>query len=151
MLDRKEIDIEIARLEYGESSYPAYAKLADLYTIRNQMDCQEKPSYKNLYSAAPAKEMVSEPKVYGNSDFLRAVSEKSSAETWAIMDDLMDTLHVVNPRVYDGVMRKINIDFIFFICIKMIHVGYLFQSHHKRVEDFSSPPAPLLNNFKAAS
>ena len=32
MLDRKEIDIEIARLEYGESSYPAYAKLADLYT-----------------------------------------------------------------------------------------------------------------------
>ncbi len=108
MLDRKEIDIEIARLEYGESSYPAYAKLADLYTIRNQMDCQEKPSYENLYSAAPAKETVSEPKVYGNSDFLRAVSGKSAAETWAIIDDLMDTLHVVNPRVYDGVMRKIN-------------------------------------------
>ena len=33
MLDPKEIDIEIARLEYGESSYPAYAKLATLYTI----------------------------------------------------------------------------------------------------------------------
>lgn len=108
LLDRKEIDIEIARLEYGESSYPAYAKLADLYTIRNQMDCQEKPSYENLYSAAPAKETGSEPKVYGNSDFLRAVSGKGAAETWAIMDDLMDTLHVVNPRVYDGVMRKIN-------------------------------------------
>ena len=36
-LDRKEIDIEIARLEYGESNYPAYSKLADLYTIRDQI------------------------------------------------------------------------------------------------------------------
>lgn len=41
MLDRKEIDIEIARLEYGESSYPAYAKLANLYTIRDCMDREE--------------------------------------------------------------------------------------------------------------
>ena len=42
LLDRKEIDIEIARLEYGESSYPAYAKLANLYTIRDRMDRQER-------------------------------------------------------------------------------------------------------------
>ena len=35
MLDPKEIDLEIARLEYGESSYPAYAKLATLYTIKH--------------------------------------------------------------------------------------------------------------------
>ena len=58
MLDRKEIDIEIARLEYGESSYPAYAKLATLYTIRDQMNKQEPEmqdrSYDQAYSAAPA-------------------------------------------------------------------------------------------------
>ena len=55
LLDRKEIDIEIARLEYGESSYPAYAKLADLYTIRNQMDQAESPDlcgYEQERSAA---------------------------------------------------------------------------------------------------
>lgn len=40
MLDPKEIDIEIARLEYGESSYPAYAKLATLYTIKTR--CRSK-------------------------------------------------------------------------------------------------------------
>ena len=55
MLDRKEIDIEIARLEYGESSYPAYAKLANLYTIRDRMDRQERQMpYEVSYSAAPA-------------------------------------------------------------------------------------------------
>ena len=57
------------------------------------------------------------------------------------------TIMPVNGIIYNNFLN----DFIFFICIKMIHVGYLLQSHHKRVEDLSSPPAPLLNNFKAAS
>lgn len=109
LLDRKEIDIEIARLEYGESSYPAYAKLADLYTIRNQMDraeSSEPSSYELAYSAAPAVNPALP--MDGESDFLRAVSGRDPAGVWAIMDDLMDTLHTVNPRVYAGVMRQIR-------------------------------------------
>lgn len=110
MLDRKEIDIEIARLEYGDSSYPAYAKLADLYTIRDRMDRQEhQATYEASYSAAPASVDYS-PLVedYGDSDFLRTVYGKDQASAWGIMDDLMDTLHTVNPRVYEGVMRKMR-------------------------------------------
>ena len=110
MLDRKEIDIEIARLEYGESSYPAYAKLANLYTIRDCMDRQEhQVPYDASYSAAPETvEGYSVVEDYGNSEFLQAVYGKDQAGAWAVMDDLMDTLHTVNPRVYDGVMRKIR-------------------------------------------
>lgn len=109
MLDRKEIDIEIARLEYGESSYPAYAKLANLYTIRDRMDRQERTPYEAAYSAAPATaEESSVVGDYGDSDFLRTVYGKDQADAWAVMDDLMDTLHTVNPRVYEGVMRKIR-------------------------------------------
>lgn len=110
MLDRKEIDIEIARLEYGESSYPAYAKLANLYTIRDRMDRQERQvPYEASYSAAPSTaEYPSVVEDYGNSDFLRAIYGKNQGAAWAIMDDLMDTLHTVNPRVYDGVIRKLK-------------------------------------------
>lgn len=114
MLDRKEIDIEIARLEYGESSYPAYAKLANLYTIRDRMDrveqsTQELRPYLTDYSEAPAPIEVN-PIVgdFGDSDFLHAVYGKNQVDAWAVMDDLMDTLHTVNPRVYEGVMRKIR-------------------------------------------
>lgn len=108
MLDKREIDIEIARLEYGESSYPAYAKLANLYTIRNQMERQDPPTpvYDARYSATAA-----EPEIvswHGDSEFLLAVDGKDQRAVWEIMDDLMDTLRVVNPRVYDGVMRKIR-------------------------------------------
>ncbi|WP_279280006.1 hypothetical protein [Pseudoflavonifractor sp. 524-17] len=35
---------------------------------------------------------------YGDSDFLRAVSGKPPSKAWMVMDELMDTLRVVNPR-----------------------------------------------------
>ena len=96
MLDRKEIDIEIARLEYGESSYPAYAKLANLYTIRVPI------AYDRGHSTSP------DPPRWGESDFLCEVKNRDPDAVWEIIDDLMDTLHTVNPRVYEGVMRKIR-------------------------------------------
>ena len=106
MLDRKEIDIEIARLEYGESSYPAYAKLADLYTIRNQMEGinEQRPA---AYSTAAASEILPAP-IYADSDFLMAAADRDPEQVWQIIDDLMDTLSVTNPRAYKSVMRRIR-------------------------------------------
>ena len=109
MLDPKEIDIEIARLEYGESSYPAYAKLATLYTIKNQMNQSEtKPQEpRQAYSLAAAPESASTDR-YGDSEFLREIEGRDQEDVFRIMDDLMDTLQVANPRVYNGVLRKIR-------------------------------------------
>ena len=103
-LDRKEIDIEIARLEYGESSYPAYSKLAALYTIRNQMDHQNAPAAA-LHSAAPAPESLP---AYGDSDFYQAASGKDLHAVLDILDDLLDTLSVTAPRVHKNILRKIR-------------------------------------------
>lgn len=109
MLDPKEIDLEIARLEYGESSYPAYAKLATLYTIKNQMNRSEAKQQepRQAYSLAAAPESASTDR-YGDSEFLREIEGRDQEDVFRIMDDLMDTLQVANPRVYNGVMRKIR-------------------------------------------
>ena len=109
MLDPKEIDIEIARLEYGESSYPAYQKLANLYTIRNQMRQSEQRQQEPIstYSLAVAPEPAYTGR-YGDSEFLREIEGRDQEDVFHIMDDLMDTLQVANPRVYNGVMRKIR-------------------------------------------
>ena len=105
-LDRKEIDIEIARLEYGESSYPAYSKLADLYPIRNQMDHQNAPvPSAALYSAGPAPEVFP---AYGDSEFYQAASGKDLHAVLDILDDLLDTLSVTTPRVHKNILRKIR-------------------------------------------
>ena len=56
MLDAAEIRKEIARLEYEESDYKNYAKLADLYVIRKQMQEEERDDggrYASYYSGAP--------------------------------------------------------------------------------------------------
>ena len=45
---------------------------------------------------------------YGDTDFLRAVAGKNPAKAWAVVDELMDTLRIVNERVYNSVMRKIQ-------------------------------------------
>ena len=109
MLDPTEIDIEIARLEYGESSYPAYQKLANLYTIRNQMKQSEQRQQEPTptYSLAAAPEPAYTVR-YGDSEFLREIEGRDQEDVFHIMDDLMDTLQVANPRVYNGVMRKIR-------------------------------------------
>ena len=46
MLDAKEIGVAIAELEYKDSSYSNYAKLASLYTIRDQMMRKPAPTEK---------------------------------------------------------------------------------------------------------
>lgn len=106
MLDLNEVERAIAELESGDTKFSVCAKLADLYAVRDHM--REDRAYELGYSMAPAPQIAETLDVYGNSDFLKAVSGKEAASAWAIIDDLMDTLRVVNPKVYDGVMRKIR-------------------------------------------
>lgn len=103
----KEIEWAISQLESEESSKNGYLLLSALYHLRDRMSGEPDRMQSPLYSSA------SEPKsgpvsAYGESDFLQAVSGKDSAAAWAVMDELMETLQVVNPRAYGSVMRKIR-------------------------------------------
>ena len=42
------------------------------------------------------------------SDFSRAVAGKDQAQAWRVVGELMDTLHIVNPRLYESVLRKMQ-------------------------------------------
>lgn len=103
MIDENEIRKWIARLETEESSWSNYEKLAVLYTVLNQQGSENERPAPVMYSAAPAP-----VEVYGDSDFLKAVSSVETGKAWAVMDELMDSLKVVNERVYNSVMRKLE-------------------------------------------
>nr|DAW55699.1 MAG TPA: hypothetical protein [Caudoviricetes sp.] len=113
MLDKAEIRAAIAKLEFDESSYSNYAKLASLYVIRDKMQEEERGDggrYVGYYSGAPAP-VTAEPATvgeYGDSEFLLAVAGKDPAKAWAVVDELMDTLAMVNSKVYNSVMQKIK-------------------------------------------
>lgn len=113
MLDKAEIRAAIAKLEFDESSYSNYAKLASLYVIRDKMQEEERGDggrYVGYYSGAPAP-VTAEPATvgeHGDSEFLLAVAGKDPAKAWAVVDELMDTLAMVNSKVYNSVMQKIK-------------------------------------------
>lgn len=43
----------------------------------------------------------------GDSEFAQAIEGRSQTDVFAIMDELMETLKVINPRLYTSVMRKL--------------------------------------------
>ncbi|MCI9543510.1 MAG: hypothetical protein HFE93_04850 [Acutalibacter muris] len=102
----KELEWAISELEKQESSESRYILLAALYTCRSQMlgSTQPEPRMAAYYEAV-APEPLGQ---YGDSEFLRAVAEKPSEAAWAVMDELMETLRVVNGRAYQSVMRKLS-------------------------------------------
>lgn len=105
----KEIEWAIAELEKEESSFPVYAKLANLYTVRDKMIGRsiQQPQIA-AYSEAAGPSEEGPVARYGDSDFLRAVAGKDPGKAWLIMDDLMGALQVVNRRAYDNVIRKLG-------------------------------------------
>lgn len=44
---------------------------------------------------------------YGDNDFYRTIRGRKAADVWGVMNELMETLQVINPKLYDGVMRQL--------------------------------------------
>lgn len=78
-------------------------KLASYYTILDHTKEEEKPA---AYSYAPAPDQVDFS--FSDSEFARMVDGRPAEDMWRLMDELMSTLQVINPRLYNGVMRKIE-------------------------------------------
>lgn len=107
MVDENEVKRWIARLETEESSWTNYEKLAALYIIRNehggeQLQAKTPPM---LYSAEPAPAKKIKP---SGSEFLKAVGNVAQDRAWEVMDELMDTLKIVNEKAYNSVLKKLT-------------------------------------------
>lgn len=80
-------------------------KLAAYYTIYDQMYGRktEQPSFTGYSTAsAPTIDYV------GDSDFIKAISGKDINSVMPILDELMSTLEILYPRLYDSVIAKIE-------------------------------------------
>ena len=78
-------------------------KLASYYTIQDHINAGES---QQVYSYAPPQGNTVDMS-FSDSEFAEKIDGKSADDMWRLMDELMSTLQVINPRLYDGVMRKI--------------------------------------------
>ncbi len=46
--------------------------------------------------------------VDGDNDFLKTVNGKNAVTVWNIMSELMESVKLIQPKLYDAVMRKIS-------------------------------------------
>lgn len=96
-------------------------KLAAFYTIRQEMfggnsgGGEEKPVAAPAvpgYSTAPgpvAQEQAETTIDFDSgSEFSRAIDGREAYSVWSVMDELMEVLNATNPRLFNGVMRKIH-------------------------------------------
>ena len=101
MISERDLWDAIKETEQQKDSYAKCQKLATYYTLLNFLYPMDPGA---SYDAAPEMTIGN----YGESEFLSAVSGQSSSGVWELMDELMQTLQVVYPRLYEGVMRKLN-------------------------------------------
>lgn len=81
-------------------------KLAAYYTILNNMAEDDKPDPMPTYSFAGPK--IENPINYnGDSEFLQLVNGRDQGDVMPVIDELMSTLQVINPRLYNSVLRKL--------------------------------------------
>ena len=99
MIDYTEIEKEIMTMESDrDTSYAALGRLAPLYTAMIYKSIMGKSTIQQAQPIA----------VTGDSDFIAAVNGKDSVAIYAVLDELMSALSVVNPRLYDATMRKLE-------------------------------------------
>ena len=94
----EQISGEIAALEEERPTYVVMQKLAALYIVRDHMalDAQS--------AVVITGEVI--PQLMSDSEFSKAVSGKKSREVMALMDEAMEAMSVLNPRLYASVMDR---------------------------------------------
>lgn len=111
MITREDLEAAIAECN-GRRNPDAGTciKLAAFYTIRDNLfpETPEMMGYgtQEGQSFAPAPEASRTLDVDGKSEFTEAVRGRKLEEVWPIIDELMLTLQVIQPRLYNAVMER---------------------------------------------
>ncbi len=107
MITEKDLREAIAECEGARNpNSTTCMKLAAYYTILNQMTNQAKQEMIPTYSFAS--EPAYEDLPYSDSDFSQEVMNKGIVKVFPILDELMDALMVINPKLYQSTMTKLS-------------------------------------------
>lgn len=91
------------------------AVLADLIIIQDYlfgepMQSQEtpQPTPMQSYSAPPMEQVEAYIETTGDSEFLKAVDGRKAERVWKLMDELVEAVKILHPRMYSTFIDKIQ-------------------------------------------
>lgn len=83
-------------------------KLASYYTILDHLETDEPSNEPVGYSYASYSQGNNVINYYSDTEFSKIVNSKETDSVMEVIDELMITLQVVNPRLYASVIRKLK-------------------------------------------
>ena len=101
MFSKNELLDAIDELENSPSTYQNAEKLATFYLLYDHLYIEKEP----INRIELAREVIIDR--YGNSDFLQVITDKKAEDIWMIMDELMETIKMLQPRLYQATIDKI--------------------------------------------
>lgn len=102
MFTRSEIESAIKEYENKANSFSDCEKLSALYTVYAYKYAQPEPKEtRQVYTETVVDD-------YGDTEFYSAIQGREAADVWDVIDELMMTLQVVNPKLYNATLRKID-------------------------------------------
>lgn len=78
-------------------------KLASYLTILDHQKAEE--PHREVYSYARASNVI---QYSGQTEFARMINGADASIVWPLIDELMSTLEVANPRIYNSVIRELK-------------------------------------------
>ena len=105
MITKSDLEAAIAECQ-GKQNPDAKTcmMLAAFYTIRREMFGEEKEPE---YSFAPAPIRNTAIDYDSDSEFARAINGREVNDVLPIIEELMQTLEIIQPRLYDAVLMKL--------------------------------------------
>lgn len=107
MITEKDLKAAIAECQGARNPDASTCiKLAAFYTIQREMFGEEKNAEPHAYSYAPAP--MDEVYIESESDFAKAINGKPQSEVWKVLDEMMDTVEVIHPKLYRAVLDRLR-------------------------------------------
>ena len=103
MLSKAELLTAIDELEDAPPTFQNCQKMATFYTLLNSVYGGQR--LEQSFADQKPEEVIKE---YGNSEFLQAITGKKAAFVWQVINETMDALEVLQPKLYDAVIRQLS-------------------------------------------
>lgn len=102
MFSKNELLDAIEELEMSPATYQNAEKLATFYVLYEHLYVKKEP--------VSRVESVNEVIIgdYGDSEFLQTVIGMKSENVWMIIDELMDAIKTLQPRLYQATIAKLK-------------------------------------------
>lgn len=100
MFSKAELLDAIDEMEMCPSTYQNCEKLATFYSLYDHLYGDKRPILETIQQTVIQK--------FGDSDFLRSVEGADAEKVFGILDELMESIKLLQPRLYEATLAELR-------------------------------------------